>query len=63
MSLFVWNEENNFILLHSIHQHFQRQSTINWSAIVHDIRLDIDSTEIVFEKKTFFFSWIDIWQI
>jgi len=56
MSLFVWNEENNFILLHSIHQHFQRQSTINWSAIVHDIRLDIDSTEIVFEKKTFFFS-------
>jgi hypothetical protein len=46
---FIWDAKNNFILLHSITLHEQQSSipTINWSAIVNDIILEISSTPTV----------------
>ncbi|CAF3702215.1 unnamed protein product [Rotaria socialis] len=64
---FIWNDKNNFILLHYVelhhhhhhHQHHQQQqqqqqstiSDINWSSIVNDINLEICSTSTLLKNQ------------
>ncbi|CAF4225248.1 unnamed protein product [Rotaria magnacalcarata] len=58
---FIWNDKNNFILLHYValhhhhhHHHQQQQSTIsdiNWSSIVNDINLEICSTSTLLKNQ------------